>query len=286
MICALTIRSARVPYIERLVEYDAVYVHFGGSEDGLQLLYDDNIDNVNGMDTVAGVFWREDVRYAPHNAYTNVDNIRKEMERLDYPLIKPEPPAEIETPQPIETGESELSAESVVIDYSGGQSGTAANLEAPPISYTFFEKPTSIGGEPATTFYLTYNAYNEITYRYNAEEMTYERLKNGQLHVDENDQEPILVTNIIVQFADSFVYDQMGHVQFEHVGEGQGFLFSCGEVKEIKWSKENRYAPTILTDKDGKPITLNPGLTFFQVMDEDAGVTIEPVEVEKTEPTN
>ena len=111
--------------------------------------------------------------------------------------------------------------------------------------------------------------------------MTYERLKNGQLHVDENDQEPILVTNIIVQFADSFVYDQMGHVQFEHVGEGQGFLFSCGEVKEIKWSKENRYAPTILTDKDGKPITLNRA-DLFQVMDEDAGVTIEPVD-EKTE---
>jgi len=67
------VRSARPYYIDLAGEYQAVYVHSGGSPAALtQLKGSDlviNLDEFFGYNT--GYFWRDTKRYAPHNLYTS-----------------------------------------------------------------------------------------------------------------------------------------------------------------------------------------------------------------------
>jgi len=64
------VRSARPYFIDLASEYDALYVHVGGSPEALQRLASGSIRDVNEFS--AGKYFRRDPkRSAPHNAYTS-----------------------------------------------------------------------------------------------------------------------------------------------------------------------------------------------------------------------
>lgn len=75
------IRSAR-PYVNDLAaEYDAAYMHVGGSPDALNNLY--SREDVLSLDQYfdARYSWRDSLRYAPHNTYTSSALWEKALER-------------------------------------------------------------------------------------------------------------------------------------------------------------------------------------------------------------
>ncbi|MDN5330982.1 MAG: hypothetical protein PWP45_207 [Tepidanaerobacteraceae bacterium] len=78
------VRSARPYFIDFAMEYDSVYVHYGGSPQAYSDLKKyGNIDNIDGIyDNVT--FWRDKTRRAPHNAYTSTQNIMKTAEKRGY----------------------------------------------------------------------------------------------------------------------------------------------------------------------------------------------------------
>lgn len=126
-----------------------------------------------------------------------------------------------------------------------------------------FVKPE---GDPATRMDMYYNDWNWTSYTYNEDSHTYYRYKDGNQHTDLISGKPIEATNIIVQFAASRVYDDVGHVEVDQIGEGTGLFFSGGTVQEIHWKKTSIANPTIYYDKDWKQIPWNPGQTWIQVM--------------------
>ncbi|MCG0274750.1 MAG: DUF3048 domain-containing protein [Thermosediminibacteraceae bacterium] len=81
------VRSARPYFLDFAMEYDPIYVHYGGSPQAyLDLKKNSNIDNIDGIyDNVT--FWRDKTRRAPHNAYTSTDNILKTAQKRGY--LKP-----------------------------------------------------------------------------------------------------------------------------------------------------------------------------------------------------
>lgn len=70
------VRSARPYFIDKALEYDAIYVHCGGSPQALKDLVDLKVDAYNDLKGTP-VFWRSTDRKMPHNLYTNTKYMRE-----------------------------------------------------------------------------------------------------------------------------------------------------------------------------------------------------------------
>ena len=70
------IRSARPYFIEWLKEYSGLYIHCGGSPEGLQKIKDEKIFDLDEMKN-GQYFWRGDDHYAPHDLYISSKNWNK-----------------------------------------------------------------------------------------------------------------------------------------------------------------------------------------------------------------
>ena len=91
------VRSCRPYYAFIASEYDAIYVHFGQSIQGLTLLETCIVDNLSGLDGAVdtAVFFRTSDKSAPHNAYTSgvyymlVESLKKETIKylVDYMVL-------------------------------------------------------------------------------------------------------------------------------------------------------------------------------------------------------
>ena len=139
--------------------------------------------------------------------------------------------------------------------------------------FDFYETSTAIGGTPASEIELLYG-YNTTDYIYQEDTHMYHRYKDGILHVDESDSEPLEVANIIIQFVESWFASNGVHRVMNNIGSGEGYYISHGEVIPISWSKESQSSRTYFTTEAGEPVTFNPGQTWIQWIEPNASITI------------
>jgi hypothetical protein len=78
------VRSARPYYVDRLLEYDAIYAHAGGSGDGIKYIKKHDVADLEGLALNKPYFWRDYSRNAPHNMYANTLELRKKAEQKGY----------------------------------------------------------------------------------------------------------------------------------------------------------------------------------------------------------
>lgn len=76
------VRSARPYYIDWADEFDAVYAHVGGSPEALDKLRADAIAADLNEFFQGEYFWRDNLRYAPHNVYTSSQLLRSALSEL------------------------------------------------------------------------------------------------------------------------------------------------------------------------------------------------------------
>jgi len=101
------------------------------------------------------------------------------------------------------------------------------------------------------------------------------RIKDDKLHIDEIDDEPITAKNIIIQEAKTKVIDNVGRLDIQLIGEGQGKYITNGKVIDIKWVKKTREDKTLYYTLEGNEIILNPGVTWIQIVDLNPNIIIE-----------
>ncbi|MBU5313594.1 DUF3048 domain-containing protein [Tissierella carlieri] len=80
------IRSARPYFITSSLEYDAVYVHVGGSEQAKSDIRTLKIADIDGLSSSNKVFFRKSHKKAPHNTYSSMEVIRATQEERKYKL--------------------------------------------------------------------------------------------------------------------------------------------------------------------------------------------------------
>ncbi|EKD43613.1 MAG: hypothetical protein ACD_72C00204G0006 [uncultured bacterium] len=80
------VRSARPYFVDLLEEYSGMYMHCGGSPDGLQKIIDDKVFDLNEMYR-GSYFWRDENKIAPHNLYTNSELWNKALEKNSSKLV-------------------------------------------------------------------------------------------------------------------------------------------------------------------------------------------------------
>ena len=96
-------------------------------------------------------------------------------------------------------------------------------------------------------------------------------------HVDRNTGEQVQAANIIIlEIASPLIEgDAYGRRNLKNIGEGKGFFITGGKAVPIKWAKKARDAQTAYTTEEGKPITLNRGQTWIEIVPKLADVEIK-----------
>ena len=226
------VRSCRPYYAFIASEYDAIYVHFGQSIQGLTLLETGIVDNLSGLDgEVDGtVFFRTSDKKAPHNAYASGEGIQKGMEIKGY-------------------------RNSYNEDYNG--------------YFKFAKEPNTLENGTDCAVIVPYFLDNKPYFIYNAETGLYERYEFGQKQVDALDGEQVAVKNVIFKNCPSSIYDGTQYLNIPVDGTGEGKYFTNGKMIDITWSKESQSAVTHYFDKSGNEIEINPGQTWVCVIEND-----------------
>jgi hypothetical protein len=78
------VRSARSYYIDKCMEYNAIYLHAGGSPEAWDDIARLKIPSFNAMHLGKPLYWREKHRKEPHNIYTALDKIQASAEGRGY----------------------------------------------------------------------------------------------------------------------------------------------------------------------------------------------------------
>lgn len=221
------IRSARPYFLDRAMEFGAIYVHVGGSPQALSDIKKLGIKDIDALNSSNKVFFRKKHKKMPHNLYSTMTTLRNESEKRAF------------AQESTGTGIGYAMTETV-------PSGETALYVKLPYRKTD-------GG------YL-------VSYDYLNDQKVYQRSINGKVHVDEIDQSPITAKNVIIQYVPTKVVDSKGRLDLDLVGEGSGFWLSDGVKVPIHWSKSTRSAQTVYTDSEGRELLLNPGNTWIQII--------------------
>lgn len=230
------IRSARPYYIDRALEYDALYAHCGGSEDAKKYIKETKVADMDefGLGRKGNAFWRVKDRKAPHNLYGDTAKIRSLGEQRGYKTL-------VEVPK-----------------------------------FKFEEGLSSSEGTSAQKIYIDYpTKYSKVSYEFDPEQDTYFRFNAGSAHKDNTTAKQLEARNIIVQYTNTKTIDSVGRLQIQMTGQGKALLFSGGKVLEGTWEKRSSRAWTKFRDLQGQEFMLQPGQTWIQVVSKNIKVKYE-----------
>ena len=108
-----------------------------------------------------------------------------------------------------------------------------------------------------------------VKYLYDASTNTYDRYNGGEKHHN------IKPTNIVVQFADTEVLDDVGRLRIQTHGAGKALVFRDGKVIEGTWEKDSSINSddqqmdqswTKFFDENGDEIELNKGQIWIELV--------------------
>lgn len=223
-----TVRSSRPYYLDYVQENDAIYVHFGWSEEAEQAIKDLKINNINGL--YDGSFWRDnslDVG-TEHTVYTSMDKLNSTITSKGY---------------------STTSTKDTLLNYSIDE----------------IDLSKMDGAIKADNVKITYSSYQVNDFKYDNVNKVYSKISNGDKRVDYITKQPFTTKNIITYKLDTYNITDYGHKEIKNVGSGEGYYISNGYAVPITWEKTSESAQTVYKYKNGTEINVNDGNTYIQI---------------------
>lgn len=111
-----------------------------------------------------------------------------------------------------------------------------------------------------------------VDYVFDPVSNSYSRLLGGSEHISASG-EKVKPTNIIVQFTEYWPIDEEGRLELRTTGTGIAWYFSGGKFWEGSWVKNSER--TLFLDAENKPISLQPGQTFIEIIDSPEKIEIQ-----------
>ena len=229
------IRSSRPYFVTTLLEYDPIYVRVGGSSQAKKDIIQLKIADIDGLSSSNKVLWKN-------------RNVNKKAPHNTYTSMD-------------------------VIRKT--QKERKYRLSGKYEGFKFHEEDENLDGFKAEEIIINYYKNNTSSYIYNSEEKLYYRKKDGKDHIDELDKSHIVAKNIIIQEAKTRIIDKEGRLDIDLIGEGKGKYITNGKAIDIKWSKKSKNEKTFFLNEKGEEITLNPGVTWIQVVKPDCDIEIK-----------
>lgn len=234
-----SIRSSRHNYLDYVLENDAIYIHWGGSEVAYDHLNKLDIDRIDGM-VYGGKYFTTDSslkRSLEHTRFTSASLIKEGIEKLKLRTTT-------------ESGYL-LNYTAEVVDLSKKDNASVANNVS-----------------------IKYSSYQTVSYEYNSEEQVYYRYMSGEKHADLVTGEQYKFKNIIAYDVTYNSYEGSKLRDLDNVGSGEGVYITNGYSIPIKWTKDSREGKTKYTYLDGTEIDVSDGNTFIQIYPKDGNLTI------------
>lgn len=141
-----------------------------------------------------------------------------------------------------------------------------------------FSTEAPAGGQPATNLKIDY-IWEEVEWRYNAEDGRYYRYGDGEPILDGNTGEQVSTANVVIitpyHVQDPEICEQANDagqcvalsVQIQLWGSGSGgIVLRDGQQFPVTWHREGRYDLLTFTDPDGNPFPLKIGNTWVQLV--------------------
>jgi len=235
------VRSLRHYYIDYALENDAVLVRFGNSPKASSDVNSLKVANLDGLINPGNMFWRDSsITYAPHNAFTSIENIRTQAVKKGY--------------------------EKEVTD-------TLLKYSVKEIDVSKLE-----GSIVANNINIKYSYAHNTSYTYDVNTKKYLRAMNKTPHKDRITGEQYSVKNIIVikvrnyNLADP---ENKGRQELDNIGTGDGYYITNGYAVPIKYEKTSRSGKTKYTYLNGEEINVNDGNTYIQIQPINQTLTIE-----------
>jgi hypothetical protein len=235
------VRSSRLYFISWASEWDAVYVHAGGSPQALALLHSSKgkgkvVYDADAFRYEGTLLYRITTRPAPHNLYTDAKNLRKLVARV----------------------------------------GAKAMATATPVWQFAPDAPLDqrpVGGKIVVPY-----PENRITYAYDRATNSYLRsvsVEGKQFDAGVKPKVRIAPKNVIVMYVPFVpIGDHKHRLDGEVVGSGKAWISTNGRTIKGTWQKKSFTSPTRFFDASGKPVTLTIGQTFVQVVPRGTAITI------------
>jgi len=226
-----TVRSSRPYYIQLAQGHDAIYVHFGGSEDAFSYLRQNKIDRIDGINYDGTYFYRDKDRRKnkglEHSAFTTGELMTRAIEKL----------------------------------------GIRATVEA-QVGPAPFSAVEIIPPEPCRQFKCAYSQTVKAGFLYDPEAKLYNKTEYGEEHMDENTGKALTVKNVLVLAIPSRIIkgDAYGRLTVDVIGSGSGYYMTNGGKCDIKWTKASATSPIVYTLADGTPLQINPGNTYVSIL--------------------
>ena len=241
-----SVRSARPYYLDYALENDAVYVHFGWSDQAKADISSLGVDNINGLINES-VFWRDTSlnKSTEHTAFTSMEKVKTFAKEQGY---------------------NRDTNKDLLLNYSIDEISLKDREDA----------------KKADKVYIKYSYYTDTSYEYDEENKVYLRSMSGTPHKDAITGKQYTVKNIIITPIKNYSYDSYGRQKLENIGSGEGYYITDGYAIPITWTKDSRSSQTVYKDKSGKEIKVNDGNTFIQIQPLGETLTIEGTDEEET----
>jgi len=234
-----SVRSARDYYLDFAADYDALFVHAGGSEYAYDAIDERGVENLDGVNMydlhyMTNTFYRSQARVlsmgTEHSLMTTGEGIAAGVKYKKYRTALTQ---DFNFP----------------LDFTPDGTTVAWKQEAKHIRI-----PYSI----AQTTDFVYDAASGLYLRYQF---------GGEKHVDGATGEQLAFENALIIFCQTgaITGDPKNRIDVGTVGEGSGYYATRGTVTPITWKKASHAAPIEFFDADGNPLLLNRGKTFVSV---------------------
>lgn len=230
-------RSARPIFVDYVLENDSLFVHYGGSERALNDVKKLGINNLNGIESPANVYWRTKDKKAPHNALTNTERIWAYVDKVGYRKTT-----------------NERNVLNYVTEEVTLEEGTSAKTVNIPYSTSKVK--------------FVYNEDTKLYERYVGNVLRKDWLTKETL-VTKN----IIITVANNYTTDED--NGYGRQEIENIGNLNGYYITEGKAIKIKCSKEKRTSRTVYKDLEGNEIKVNDGNTYIQIVSPSMNITME-----------
>ncbi len=177
-------------------------------------------------------FWRDSGRKAPHNVYTSAELLGQAVAAV-FPERQVRPTASWKFKDDTPAEDRPETAADLVIEYS-------------------------------TPAY-------RVTWKYDRAGNVYRRWQGEDEQRDEGGA-PVLAKNVVVQYMQIRILDEVGRRRIETRGEGRALLALDGKTFAAVWKKPSAAERTRYFDESGSEIALNSGTTWIEVVPVGANV--------------
>lgn len=238
-----TIRSSRPYFLDYALENDAIYIHFGASNQALADIKKLGVNNINFMNYDKG-YWRDrSLKLAiEHTAFTSTEKLDEGIEKYGYRTTTNNKP---------------------VLNYSVDE----------------IDLSKKEGAIKADKVFIDYSAVRSTQYDYDSVNKVYLRsqgtAKSMYKHLDAVTKLQYTTKNIITYKVPNRTIDSYGRQAITNLGAGEGYYISNGYAVPIIWEKRTRSSKTIYRYLDGTEVKVNDGNTYIQIQPSNEELVIE-----------